>query len=449
MRRKAKFITINIWLFFVLGLVLHTSRNPQILHKYSFKYFIVLLFIILLILPLLKLVGYLFSPSTYKFHNKKYEFSVLRKIVLCVLILIFLLLPIEYYLRYKYKNFESNSYQYTIDNFHPFLQAQLAQGDNIHVNKFGFRGEEIKLKKPRNTYRIAILGGSTVLNREVPFEKNAVRLLEKKLREEYPDKKIEVINAGKDGYSSEHSLIQYLFNVKDFSPDLVIMWQGVNDLYLSCTPSDTEKGPFKRDYSHAFGALMRMASNYFRPQPLMAFRFVGLDILSKHLRDNLYSDLIIPYKEKALTLLAENYRMGGREYREVTNFPSLSTYYRNLNSFIDAVKADGVPLILGNQANLYKKSVSVEEAKKLIFPNLVCKEGGKYYSMRSIKNGIEQFNRATQKAAEENGISFIDFDSKVPKNLEYFLDSVHYTEKGNVLIASILFNYLKEKHLIE
>ena len=55
----------------------------------------------------------------------------------------------------------------------------------------------------------------------------------------------------------------------------------------------------------------------------------------------------------------------------------------------------------------------------------------------------------TQKAAEENGISFIDFDSKVPKNLEYFLDSVHYTEKGNVLIASILFNYLKEKHLIE
>jgi lysophospholipase L1-like esterase len=358
------------------------------------------------------------------------------------------LLPVEFFLRYKYRDFESNSYQYDINYFHPYLQAQLVKGEDIHVNSFGFRGDEIALKKPVNTFRIVVLGGSTVLNREVPYKKNAVRLLEKKLQKEYPDKKIEVINAGKDGYNSEHSLIQYLFNIKDFSPDLIIMWQGINDLYLSCTPSDNEYGSFKRDYSHAFGALMRMATSYFRPQPLVAFKSVAFDFLLKNLRDNLYSDIILSYKNKAENRLAEDYRKNGTNYIKVNEFPSNSTYERNLNSLISAVKADGVPIILGDQANLYKKSVSIEESKRLIFPNLVCRKDGRYYSMDSIRVGIEKFNETTKRVAVQNNIPFVDLDKEMPKNLSYFLDSVHYTEKGNELIASSLFNFIVKEHFI-
>jgi len=448
MRQKAKFIVFNIWFLFILGLIFHTSRNPQIFNKYSIKYFLALVLCAILLFPLFKAINFILSSTIIKFKKRKYVFSQNRKIILVVLIVIEILLPVEFYLRYKYRNFESSTYQYTIDYFHPYLQAQLASDKDIHINSLGFRGDEIAVKKPENTYRIVILGGSTVLNREVSFEKNAARLLEKKLRTEYPDKKIEVINAGKDGYNSEHSLIQYLFNIKDLSPDLVVMWQGINDFYLSCTPSDNEYGSFKRDYSHAFGALMRMAMNYFRPQPLFTFKSVAIDFAIKNLRDNLYSDFVIPYKKKILAANAENYREG-IGYREVSYFPSLLTYSRNLNSFLSATKADGVSVILGDQASLYKNNISIEEAKRLIFPNLVCKENGKYYSMFSIKKGIEQFNMVTQKTAEENGIPFIDFDSKLPKNLDYFSDSVHYTEKGNILIASILFSYIKENHLIE
>ncbi len=449
MRQKAKFIVFNIWLFFLLGLIFHTSRNPQILTKYSIKYFFALLIFAFLLFPLLKVISYIFSESTFRYKKKKFLLSPNRKIILITLIITEIFLPIEFFLRYKYRNFESNSYQYTIEYFHPYLQAQLVSDRELHVNSLGFRGDEIAIKKPENTYRIVIVGGSTVLNREVSYEKNAARLLEKKLRVEYPDKRIEVINAGKDGYNSEHSIIQYLFNIKDLSPDLIIMWQGINDFYLSCTPSDNEYGTFKRDYSHAFGALMRMAIDYFKPQPLVSFKSVAWDIVVKNLRDNLYSDFVIPYKEKAFTMLAEKYRQGGKEYTDVSEFPSLSTYSRNLNSFIHSVKADGVHLILGNQANLYKNNVSVDEAKKLIFPNLVCRKNGKYYSMRSIKNGVEQFNNVTQKTAEENKVPFIDFDAILPKNLGYFMDSVHYTEKGNALIASTIFDYIKESHLID
>lgn len=449
MRQRAKFVVLNIWFILVLGLLLHTSRNPQLFDKYSLKYFTVLVVVALLLIPLLKITSFIFTNSIHTVRRKKYYFSSIRKIVVLALIIIELLLPIEFYLRYKYRNFEQNSYQYNINNFHPFLQSQLEKGEDIHVNSFGFRGDEIALKKPTGTFRIVVLGGSTVLNREVSFEKNATRLLEKELGKQYPKRKIEVINAGKDGYNSEHTLIQYLFNIKDFSPDLIVVWQGINDFYLSCTPSDNEYGDFKRDYSHAFGPLMRMALNYFRPQPIISLKLVSFDFLLKHLRDNLYSDVVSYYKGKAEDSFANDYRKGGANYAKVDSFPSLTVYQRNLDSLIKAAKSDGVQILIGDQANLYKERVSVEESKRLIFPNLVCKKGGKFYGMESIRNGIQQFNSAAKKVADENDVPFIDFDKGIPKNLEYFLDSVHYTEKGNSLVALLLLNAIKEHHFVD
>jgi len=160
----------------------------------------------------------------------------------------------------------------------------------LHVNSLGFRGEEIQQTKPKNTFRLAVLGGSTVLNQEVSYEKNAVRLLEEKLQKYYPDKKIEVINAGKDGYNSEHSLIQYMFKIKDLDPDLIIMWHGANDMGESCSTGDITYGDYKSDYSHQFGPLAHIVFNYFRPQPLIQIKLVSVDFLFRALNDNLYSD---------------------------------------------------------------------------------------------------------------------------------------------------------------
>lgn len=450
MRQKAVIVVVYIWLFFFLGLVLHTSSHPQIFRKYTIKYFLALLLLVVLFPLIIKLTNYIFKTSVYKFKKKKYEFDWIRKSVLIGLFFILIIfLPVEFFLRHKFKNYESNSYQYTIDNFHPFLQAQLEKDDNIHVNSYGFRNDEISLKKPSNTFRIVIIGGSTVLNREVPFEKNAARLLELSLQKKYPDKKIEVINAGKDGYNSEHSLIQYLFNIKDFSPDLIIMWQGVNDLYLSCTPSANEYGNFKRDYSHAFGAVTRMVLEYFRPKPLISGKSVAFDFLMKNLSDNLYSDIVKSIKKRTEEKKADSFRKGGSGYITIDNFPSIRTYERNLVSMIKVVRDDKVPIILGNQANLYKNSVNLEESKRLIFPNLVCQKDGKYYSMGSIKKGMEEINEITKRVANENDVSFIDLDSQIPKNLNYFLDSVHYTEKGNALIAEILFKYIQDQQFIK
>ena len=102
-------------------------------------------------------------------------------------------------------------------------------GKNRH-NSFGFRGREFALSKPDNTYRIVALGGSTTYSSGVDdFELSYPSLLEKYLRESGYDA-VEVINAGASGYTSHQNLINLQFRVLSLQPDLIIVYQGFNDI---------------------------------------------------------------------------------------------------------------------------------------------------------------------------------------------------------------------------
>lgn len=400
-------------------------------------------------MPLLFLIDNFFKKSQIILINKKFVLTPVKKILITILLIFIVFSFAEISLRQKYQNYESSSYTYTIDNFHPFLQSQLGRQEKFNVNSLGFRSEEIKEKKDKNTFRIIVLGGSTVLNREVPFEQNAVRVLEKKLRIKYPQKHIEVINAGKDYYTSEHSLIQYLFRLQDMSPDIVIQWHGINDMYASCLKEGVlTHGTYKVDYSHFFGAVSNIIFSYFRPQPIFQIKLVTVDFLIEFVKNNLFSDIIIPLKNRHIELFAKDY-LENKNTVTVHEFPSLFSYRRNISILIEVTKEKKIPLILGNQPFLFKTNALLEEVKRIVSPQLFCSKQNKYYSLESLVYGIRAFNTATKTVSEENGVPFIDLESKVPKNLEYFVDSIHYTQKGNEVIAQTLYEYIVANNLIE
>ncbi|MCL4416574.1 MAG: SGNH/GDSL hydrolase family protein [Actinobacteria bacterium] len=326
------------------------------------------------------------------------------------------------------------------------MQSQLAKNDNLTVNSLGFRGEEISQAKNKNTFRIAILGGSTVLNREVIFEKNAARLLEKKLRKDFPSKKIEVINAGKDFYTSQHSAIQLMFKILDLKPDLIIVWHGVNDLWQSCLSEGVvSHGVYKSDYSHTYGIIANIIFNYFKPQPIIQFKLLTLDFFLKSAKDNLYSDITNKFKKQYLASSAQNL-INKKNTVSVKEFPSIEAYDRNLRYIIELVKDRQIPLIIGNQASLLKERNSLEEAKVIISP--LCMKEGKYYDLDSLRFGLNLFNSRTRQIAQDTDTYFIDIDASIPKNLNYFFDMVHLTEDGNQKVADILYDSIVSNSLI-
>lgn len=101
----------------------------------------------------------------------------------------------------------------------------------INVNSHGFRGEEITKEKSDSTYRIFVIGGSTTFGVGSTADTTTIPgFLQKKFDTMTIGKHIEVVNAGiPKAYSfTEANYIRD--KLLDYSPDLLIIYDGWNDI---------------------------------------------------------------------------------------------------------------------------------------------------------------------------------------------------------------------------
>jgi len=102
-----------------------------------------------------------------------------------------------------------------------------------NLNSLGFRGAEFSEIKPQNTYRIFMVGGSTMIGSgESSDETTIPGILQKIFDSNASVQKIEVINAGMSGGNSNTELHLIDKKLISFSPDLVIVYDGWNDLRI-------------------------------------------------------------------------------------------------------------------------------------------------------------------------------------------------------------------------
>jgi len=100
----------------------------------------------------------------------------------------------------------------------------------FRTNHKGLRDQEYPLEKKDQSLRIAVLGDSFTMPEGVPIEDAWHSVLERRLKEEYPELNSEVINFGVAGYS----LIQYRATIEkkalQFQPDAILIgFCGAND----------------------------------------------------------------------------------------------------------------------------------------------------------------------------------------------------------------------------
>jgi uncharacterized protein YjbI with pentapeptide repeats len=100
-----------------------------------------------------------------------------------------------------------------------------------NFNSHGFRGAEFSETKPSNTYRIIMIGGSTMFGSGESSDDTIIPGILQKIfdLDNSITQKIEVINAGISGGNS-HNEFELLINLNNFQPDLVIVYDGWNDL---------------------------------------------------------------------------------------------------------------------------------------------------------------------------------------------------------------------------
>lgn len=105
----------------------------------------------------------------------------------------------------------------------------LRDGIRYKINSAGLRDYEYRLEKPKDVYRIAVIGDSITWGYN-QLEDTYPKALERKLRGNFQDKKFEVINFGIESTGSQNHLELMKKRVLLYSPDLVILGYCLNDI---------------------------------------------------------------------------------------------------------------------------------------------------------------------------------------------------------------------------
>ena len=100
----------------------------------------------------------------------------------------------------------------------------------LNFNSDGFRGEEFSKEKSSNTYRIFMVGGSTMLGAETTNDTTIPSILQKMLDKQNLNLEIEVINAGISGGNTSTEVELIKSKLVNYNPDLIIMYDGWNDI---------------------------------------------------------------------------------------------------------------------------------------------------------------------------------------------------------------------------
>lgn len=405
--------------FLYVGLLLHTSSpdRKRVLRKYSYPHALLLL---------AGLLPFYFVPAFL---------GTVRQAALIVASSLAMLSCWEILLQIRRRMGRARKKEGADWPYHPFLQTCRRPDPARGINNWGFRGAEIEKAKPAGAYRIFLQGDSAFENEWNPYQESLAGVLELRLKARCAQA-IEVQNAAIAWHSTQHALIDYLFRLQEFKPDVVIVCHAMNDLYRGFSaPSVTLAGSsYQSDYSHFWAMLAPIIQEHEQGRPWELPPKIG-----KLARRYLYSDW---RPQPWGGSFWEYFRGPALQETEFTEFRSLDAFERNLRSIVEVYRLKGSDVILATQPSLYKNAMSEAELRKIGIPQRYVREGNRIASIATMKRGMEIFNDVTRRVAGELRCGLVDLEPLVPKTIDHFANDVHYTAPANRLIGEALADYV-------
>lgn len=374
--KKTLLVYYIVALIFVAGFATHGSENPEIF-IYSYKYLAVLIALVLIFLVAI-------PWWINKYVNKNGSRSLLMAVVPSLLTIFLIYLGGHYYYYSQQEHL-----------FDPFLQ--------MPPTEYEFT------EKDSNTYRILCIGGSTTLNIRLDTMDRYPSVLHKLMKGKIQGKKVEVLNAGMDWYTSKHSNINYAVYCRNYKPDVVIVMHAINDLYRSFSPQSLSVGEYKSDYTHFYGPSIAGA------------------------KPPTFESLINAFVRKFwFTPSVESSSFDIAEFKSLKDFPNY------MSSLVELVQNDGAEVMIVSQPYFYKSDMTVEEDQVLWMDRGMCLIDGKYPDSETMALAMDAYNREASKIAEKYNLNYIHGERALPKDLDHFVDDVHYTAAGAQKLAEAI-----------
>jgi lysophospholipase L1-like esterase len=307
---------------------------------------------------------------------------------------------------------------------HPYLvyspTPNYKKGQTSH-NSLGYRNDEFPLEKPKNVFRIVALGGSSTYDVSIDDnQKIFTAQLEKLLKEQYGYQNVEVINAGVPGYNSWEMLTNLEFRVLDLDPDLVIIYEGTNDVHARMVEPSSYRGDDsgRRQPWHVPQVPAWEHSTFLRTlSRMMNFtRQVSVDDFTSS-----PTFLSWPYE----------YRLNEIELSPAGILEKNPPIYfqRNLENMIAIANEHGIEVLFSTWA--YSPYLNDYASKD-------------YY-----QQGFQENNEVVKEVANLHHVALFDFAAVMPQDANYWADGRHVNEAGALEKATLFAEFIHTQGLIQ
>lgn len=316
-------------------------------------------------------------------------------------------------------------------------------------------------EKPKNCYRIFVLGGSTVAG--YPYGNNVTfpRILNRMLSDTFPDKRIEVVNTAMTAINT-YTQLDFMDEILQQKPDAILIYSGHNEFYGALGVGSME----------SFGKSRWMVMTILTLQKLKIYLLMR-DVVSTvkgwfsasvpaDIKSGTATLMERIVKDKYIPMNSDDYQAGEYQFR------------KNIEEIIGMAKDAGVKVIIselvsniqGNKPFESVKSNSLPSADEEYKKGLESLKGGNYneakkefYLAKDLDalrfRAPEEFNKIIHEVAEENNVPVVPmenyFESISPNGIignNLMLDHLHPNKDGYFLMADAFYNTMRNAKLI-
>jgi len=292
------------------------------------------------------------------------------------------------------------------------------------TNRFGWRGPEILLNKPKSTVRVAFVGASTTVgSHDYPssYPELVGYWLNLWAERAAPSVRFDIINAGREGLGSSSFAAIVRQELLPAEPDLVVYYEGANQFQF---PQLIDVPVPAREplYASPNGAWQRLPAKI-RPYSALVHR-IDRALLQRKVGDGTEPEKP-PYH---LTWPADvNEQQPDLASRSLPlQLPVILTDLENIRTSLSGVDAE---LAVSSFVWLVSDGMRLRpQSDSLIHRSL--NKGWWPYRYADMRRMADFQNRVLARYAEAHSLLFIDLAAFVPADPDLFKDAIHFNREG-------------------
>jgi lysophospholipase L1-like esterase len=316
-------------------------------------------------------------------------------------------------------------------------------------------------EKPKNCYRIFVLGGSTTAG--FPYGNNLTfaRILNRRLADTFPDRCIEVVNTAMTAINS-YTMLDFMDEILEQKPDAILIYAGHNEFYGALGVGSMESLGQNNSLVRAYLRLQRFKTFILLRDAIReVYKLFGSEVAITN--DPTQTEMSRIVKEQTIPLGSDLYEAGKEQFRY------------NLQSILEKPKEAGIPVLISELVSNIrdqkpfisindKKNQSADSvynlARQLEAKNEFEKAKQNYFKAKDLDalrfRAPEEFNGIIHSLAEEFNIPVVPmksyFESASPNGLignNLMNEHLHPNIDGYFLMADAFYKTMKQEKLID